>query len=53
MRCIVNGGSVVKDARVDVIRLLMSSSELSSREGVTAGGIRSSFSLGAKDSRKF
>jgi len=53
IRCIVKGGSVRNDESVEVIRFIRSASELRSRDGVTAGGIGSSFSVGAKDSRRF
>ena len=41
------------DESVEVIRFISSASELRSRDGVTAGGIGSSFSVDAKDSRRF
>lgn len=53
MRCIVKGGSVVKDERADVIRFVISSAELRSSDGVTVGGTRSSCSVVSKDSRRF
>jgi len=49
----VKGGPVVKDERADIIRMVISSSELNWSDGVTLGSVESSFPVLSKDSRRF